>query len=419
MSRIYSDLRTCLLCQSSNLRTAVPLRDMSITTPNAIVPEAFADIHRRDMMAPIALMQCNACGHLQVSGSLNPEYLYRDYVYTTSLSVGLPDHFVTFARDIAERWIDAPNSFVVEFGSNDGSLLRAIQAHGARVLGVDPAVRIAAQATQNGVQTIGDFFGPDLAARIKHEHGPADAIIANNVVANIEDMLGVVEGVNALLGPDGVFVFETQYGADVIEHNLLDTIYHEHLSYFLVSPLRTFFDRHGLSLIHVHRNTSKGGSIRVTVQRKGGSRPIDPVVETLSQQERTGGYLDQSVYDAYGARLDALRGELRDLVTSIRAQGAELAGYGASIGSIALISQLDLGDGIDYLIDHDPQKQGGTLEVPGRSLPILGPEALEQRKPGAVIALAWRYADGIKARHADYVQGGGVFYRPVPTVAAV
>lgn len=419
MSPLYSDLTACLLCRSPDLRTAVPLRDMSITTPNAAVPMAFADAHRRDMTAPIALMQCNACGHLQVSGSLNPEYLYRDYVYTTSLSVGLPDHFVAFASDMAEHWIDAPNSFVVEFGSNDGSLLRAIQAHGARVLGVDPAVRIAAQATENGIETIGDFFGPPVAARIREAHGPADAIIANNVIANIEDMNGVIEGVKALLGPNGVFVFETQYGADVIEHNLLDTIYHEHLSYFLVAPLRTFFDQHGFSLIHVLRNRSKGGSIRVTVQRKGGPRPTDPVVDTLIAHERDGGFLDQPLYDAYGARLDALRQELGALVQSVRARGEGLAGYGASIGSIALISQLDLGDGIDYLIDHDPQKQGGTLEVPGRSLPILDPEALDQRKPGAVIVLAWRYADGIKARHADYVQAGGVFYRPVPTVAAV
>src|SRR5205807_9909269 len=116
---------------------------------------------------------------------------------------------------------------------------------------IDPARKIAQQATASGVRTLPTFFTEKLASDIRAKHGAADIMIANNTFANLDDLTDFAAAVHALLAPSGVFVFETSYGADVIQKVLIDTIYHEHLSYFMATPLDRYFARHGLQLIDI------------------------------------------------------------------------------------------------------------------------------------------------------------------------
>jgi SAM-dependent methyltransferase len=94
------------------------------------------------------------------------------------------------------------------------------------------------------------------------ERGQAAIIIASNTFANIDDLADVTVSIGRLLAPGGVFVFETSYGADVVERFLIGTVYHEHLSYFMVRPLLAFFRRYGSALFDVHHIWTKGGSLR-------------------------------------------------------------------------------------------------------------------------------------------------------------
>ena len=229
---LYRELERCLLCGGSDLINVVPLQSIPIATPNFAMPSE-PELARQALSGvPLDIFQCAGCGHLQVGQIGNPDLQYRDYVYTTSLSLGLPEHFKTYAAQVIDRHQPPTGSLIVEVGSNDGTLLRAFKERGYRVLGVDPARAIAEAATKAGIETIGDFFSEATACDIERRFGKAQVIIANNMIANVPDLQDYMRGIRALLAPDGVFVFETQYGADVIEHNLLDTVYHEHFPIF-------------------------------------------------------------------------------------------------------------------------------------------------------------------------------------------
>lgn len=416
MTSLICKRTTCRLCGGPDLKVAVPLAPVPIATPNIGVAGSHAQAIEATT-APLDLYQCGGCGHLQLLDVVDPGLQYGNYLYATSVSQGLAEHFAGTADDVMEQAAPPAGALVVEMGSNDGTLLGCFKDRGLSVLGIDPAKRIAEQASANGIETWAEFFTPGLARRIVAERGPAAVVLANNVFANIDDLDGVIAGVQELLAPDGVFVFETQNGADVIRHTLLDTIYHEHLSYFLIKPLAAFFAAREMDLIDVAVLSTKGGSMRVTVQRAGGPRSRSAAVaETIAAEERDGLY-DPATYAGFAAGIDALRQEMAALVGGIAAGGGTLAGYGTSVGTVTLLHQFDLASSIGFLVDDMPLKS--SLVGPGYALPILPPAALYEKKPDAVIVFAWRYAETIMGKHRAYVDGGGRFVVPLPRLSVV
>ncbi|MDE2331608.1 MAG: methyltransferase domain-containing protein, partial [Bradyrhizobium sp.] len=367
---------------------------------------------------PLDLFLCEDCGQLQILHVGNPEIQYRYYVYTTSISLGLREHFAKLADEVIARLHLEPNSFVVELGSNDGSLLGFFKERGMRVLGCDPAVEIAKKATANGIETIPDFFRDEIGTRIKKERGPANLVIANNIIANVDDMDTFVTGIRNVLAPNGVFVFETQYGVDVTEKNLLDTVYHEHLSYFNIKPLDTFFKRLKMQVIDVQNIWTKGGSIRVSVQLEGGPHKVSESVRRFIAEEERLGVDRPDYYRAFDKRIAAIATELNAIADRCHAEGRQVAGYGISVGTTTLLPQFKLTGKIDFLVDDDPTK-GNVLRGPGYDIPILPPQALYDRKPAVTIIFAWRYVDAIRAKHPNYFAEGGKFIVPLPDIGVV
>ena len=410
--RVRSD---CRLCHSRALDLAAPLGEMSVATPNFKIVGADRDAPVFRTPVPLELYHCRDCGHLQILHIGNPEIQYRDYVYTTSISLGLREHFKAAAAQIMKKRQLSPNAFIVEIGSNDGTLLRNFRDAGMRVLGIDPAVEIAGRATQEGIETLPEFFGEELAATIAAKYGPADVIIANNMIANVDDLDSYVRGVSRILAPNGVFIFETQYGVDVTENNLLDTIYHEHLSYFKVWPLTLFFKRLGMRLIDVENIPTKGGSIRVTVQSEAGGDPVDSSVESHLARETALGVDRPEYFRAFLDKIAANRRELHAIVDRCHANGKDVAGYGVSVGTLALLTQFDLTQKINFLSDDDTTK-GDMLSGPGYDIPIVSPKEFAARQAGITVVFAWRYTGPIAAKHPDYFAAGGKFVVPLPNV---
>ncbi|MDR3516844.1 MAG: class I SAM-dependent methyltransferase [Azospirillaceae bacterium] len=399
---------TCRLCGSSSVALAVPLAPIPAVTPNV----GQADEADLRVTVPLDLYLCRDCGHLQLFDIINPDVQYNNFRYTTSVSLGLGAHFDRLAEDVIEQ-LDAPQgALVVEIGSNDGSLLKAFQRRGLAVLGIDPARQIAEAASAAGVPTLATFFTAERAAEIRAEHGPADIILSNNTLANLDDLDDVVTGIRHLLKPAGVFIFETQYGADVIRHRLIDTIYHEHLSYFLVAPLQRFFSRHGLELIDVQPIVTKGGSIRCSVRRTGsGQVPSDRLVALIAE-ERAQGLNRLETYQAFTREIEGVATTLAGLLDQARATGARVAGYGASVGSLTLLHRFGLTGLLKAVADDNPLTE--ALVGPDYHIPVVSPGWIYANGIDQVLILAWRYSDPILARHQLFLDRGGKFIIPLP-----
>ena len=415
MAALITVRSTCRLCGSPRIVLSIPLAGVPIVSPNVGTETGEDDERLTRIVAPLDSYLCQDCGLLQLVHVVDPSLIYRNYLYRTSISLGLPKHFRELSEVVIARAKLKSNDLVVEFGSNDGTLLSCFREGGMRVQGVDPARDIAAQATGHGIPTTNDFFNNKVARNICDKAGKARVVIANNSMANIDNLTEIFEGIKTIMAEDGVFIFETQYALDVFENTLLDVIYHEHISTFSVRPVVRALTEHGLSVFDAERISTKGGSIRFWVQHTGGMQPASTRLEELMELEERAGLYDLAEHKKFGERVSQIKAQLHGLIGEARTSGRLVGAYGVSVGCAALIHQLELGDKLDVLFDDTPFKR--RLDGPGYDLPILGAEAVLECKPGLIIILAWRYAEPISRKHAKYLEQGGRFVVPLPNIS--
>lgn len=397
----------CRLCASTRLAEALDLGAVPVGDRYLLEQECQADTPH----FPLALHYCQSCGHLQLSGQVEPELLYGQYLYETGSSPGLDQHFSAYAHAAQTRCHLNPGAWVVDIGSNTGVLLRHFQALGLVVLGIEPAPGAAQIANVAGVPTRNAYFTQSVAEALVAERGSADLITANNVLANIDDLDAVFEAMKVLLAEEGAIVVESGYAVDTVGQFVIDNLYHEHISYFAIAPLHRFLRERGLRIFHADRVATKGGSLRIYICREGSQRPQQMEVAALEQLETELGYLDGSAVQAFAARSNTLKPLLQHRLTDL-ASTAKLVGYGASVGVTTLLYWLQAGAQFARLIDDNPIKQGRFS--PGFHLPVSPSTWLTEIRPDAVVNLAWRYRDRIRHKNQQYLEQGGRFQELLP-----
>jgi C-methyltransferase C-terminal domain/Putative zinc binding domain/Methyltransferase domain len=399
---------TCRSCGGGDLRTFLSLGDMPL--PDALLDPA--NLPEREPRYPLDVAFCPGCSLVQILEEVDPEELFVDnYLYFSSFSEGLLRHSREHAFQLVDERGLGSDSLVVEVASNDGYLLRNFVERGVAVLGIDPAPTQAEAAEAAGVRTLREFFGADLARRLAADGIRADVIVANNVMAHTPELNSFAEGLSILLAEDGVATIENTYVRDLIDHCEFDTIYHEHFCYFSCTAVDALMRRHGLRLNRVeHFPTLQGGTLRWWVSR---SDDVEESARSYLEAERREGLTAFGYYEQFGARVDAIRTELVELLRRRKAEGARIAAYGAAAKGSTLVNSAGIGpELVDFVVDRNVHKHG--LLMPGTRIPIRAPEALLEEQPDDVLLLAWNYRDEVLEQQAEYRRRGGRFIVPVP-----
>ncbi len=399
----------CRSCGDDDLK---PFLDLGSTPlSDALVPAERVD--QADPEYPLEVCFCPNCAMVQITETLPEDVLFPDdYPYFSSFSDALLRHSKRHADGlVASRGLDS-SSLVVELASNDGYLLKNFVEANVPVLGIDPAPAQVAEANRAGIRSRCAFFGHELAREIRDETGPADVIIANNVMAHIPDLNGFVAGMAHLLDDDGLITVENPWVHDLIEHGEFDTMYHEHIFYHSCTGVEALMNRHGLNINHVeHFPDLHGGTLRYHIGHHEGRTPE---AKDFFATEQTVGVDSFAYYDGFAHRVEAIRDELVALLTRLRDEGATVAAYGAAAKGSTLLNYARIDRSlVSFVVDRNTHKQG--MFMPGTHQPVLDPAALVEKAPEYVLLLAWNFAEEIIAQQADYVAAGGKFIRPIPT----
>lgn len=402
---------TC--CRSCGVAQLEPVIDLG-TQPlanNLLRPE---DLGKHEPAFPLQVSVCRACWLLQITHIVPPVAMFSDYIYFSSFS----DHMLRHAREASLRYIEEKrldgSSLVIEVASNDGYLLKNFVQAGVPCLGFEPAANIGEVARNIGVDTLCEFFGEQTASRLAGRRGAADLILANNVFAHAPDTNDFVAGLRALLKPDGWAVLEFPYGVEMIDNTEFDTIYHEHVFYFTLTPLVPLFARHGLEIFHVERLAIHGGSLRLFASHRG-AEPVRDSVRGLLAMEEERGVSSTSYYERFSECARRVKSELNTFLLEQKAAGKRVAAYGASAKGSTLLNFLgDSAKSLEFIADRSVYKHGKLS--PGTHVPIVPAVELAARAPDFALLLAWNFAEEIMRQQRDYLEKGGKFVIPLPSL---
>ena len=414
MKEPYYTSSTCRLCQSEKLECAVSL---------GLSPVSEKYVNRDELgepgvMVPLDLYFCSNCSHVQLVDVVEPEYLWSDYTFRTGDNPALIEHFSDYASRVHTFANLNETDLIIDVGSNDGTLLKSWQRKGFRnVLGVDPAIDIGAEANASGVETLIGFLNQAIAEKILEQHGRAKLITANNVYAHCDDLIGMTQAIRSVLDPDGLFTFEASYLLDIVEKDLIGTIFHEHLSYHSVISLQSFFLRQDMELVHVERGPEQGGSIVGYVQHRHGPWRETGAVQGLVDLERSRKLDQLKPLNAMEERLNDSKEKLQQIIRTVKKKGGKIAGFGAARAGTTLLSFFQIGSDLEFLMDDNTNKH--HKYSPGDRLEVLPTTSIYDRSPECVVILAWIHAENIISKHQQYLKRGGAFVRIFPRVEIV
>ncbi len=404
----------CRLCKSKQLASVLKLA--STPPANAFVSREKLNISQEKY--PLELFYCQDCYHVQLLEIVDPSELFGNYVYVSGTSPVFINHFFQYAKQIIEKYKPNRDSYVLDIGSNDGTLLKCFKDFGYQVIGVDPAKEISIKANNDGIFTVNDFFNLETSNNLKKQYGEASLITANNVFAHCDDLSGMTDAIYNLLSEKGLFVFEVSYLVDVFEKNLFDTIYHEHLSYHSVTPLIKFFRSKNMELIDVSRVETHGGSIRCVVKKSQNNLNIKDNVNDFVTLEKDLSFNEKDTFLKFSKKISDKKYELLALIKKIKANKKSIIGYGAPAKATTLMYEYGLNNDIlDFIVDDSSWKQ--NLFSPGLHIPIYSSSILETHKPDYILILAWNFADSIIKNNQEIIKSGSRFIIPLPTIEVI
>jgi predicted TPR repeat methyltransferase len=403
----YKTRTTCRGCGSINLQLLIDYGFMPLAG-GFMRPD---EVTTRNIAYPLRLARCTDCTLMQVLDTVPPEKIFSQYSYASSTTHTLIDHFAEMAQEIVDTFA-AQGKLVVEFGCNDGILIRPLRQAGAVAVGVDPS-DVALRASQDqDWPLIQDYFNETVAAQVKEKYGPASIVVGNNVFAHVDDIHAIVCGVTALLEDEGVYIFEVHYQGDLINTVQFDTVYHEHICYYSLTALIKLLSQHDMKVIDVQHISIHAGSIRVIVARESSTRPISQRVTEMLESEKK---LD---IDRFVRQVHARRTSIQKLIGDLHKAGRRVVAYGAAGRMTIMLNYCNLGaDLIEYVLDMSPLRHGKI--VPGILIPIVPPQIFHEALPDYAIMTAWNYEPEIVAKEQKFLKWGGRFIIPLPDVRIV
>ncbi|SHN82300.1 class I SAM-dependent methyltransferase [Bradyrhizobium erythrophlei] len=376
----------CQVCGHDALEIALSLGYM----PPVNQMVSIGQTQRQQPWFPTDMLLCPKCELVQLGLAVDPIIIFPpEYPYTSGTTRILRDNFADLYAESSKMLRLGKDDFIVDIGSNDGTLISNFQKGGHRILGIEPT-DVAKIANERGVPTIQRYFSREVGGEVRGKYGPAKVVTAANCFAHIEDVHEIIGGILEMLAPDGVFISESHYLVGLLDDLQYDTVYHEHLRYYSVGSLAYLLSLHGLEVFHVQKIPTHGGSIRVYAARRG-TRPVQDSVKRMLDAEPHGDAMRQRLRTF---RYDVMMSKLRlyEMISGIKENGGRICGISAPSRASTLINYVGLdAEIIDYVVEIEGSLKIGKY-MPGTLIPVVEESRMFDNQPECAIIFSWHIA---------------------------
>jgi 2-polyprenyl-3-methyl-5-hydroxy-6-metoxy-1,4-benzoquinol methylase len=372
------EIKKCLACDHDDLKMVLDLNNQPLANSYKNSKDAVEDSF------PLAIKVCQNCHHVQLTHIVNPDLIYKNYLYVSGTTKTYVDYMDWYAKFCIEKLGHVPSS-VLDIGCNDGSQLDKFKALNVDTYGVDPAENLYETSSKNHKVTCGYFDD-----KYDRSH---DIITIQNAFAHNPNPLELLKNCKNNLEIDGLLFIQTSQ-ADMILNNEFDTIYHEHISYYNIKSMMLLCNRAGLNLIDVVKTPIHGTSYIFIISA---DRSAPSTIKNLVEMETAAGLYTNFTYTKYTSNCIEKVANFADRVDYWRAQGYKIVGYGAPAKGNTFLNFARIP--LDIIIDDNKLKQG--LFTPGSSIEIVGSEILgtyTEDDKVLFIPLAWNFFKEIKQR---------------------
>jgi SAM-dependent methyltransferase len=374
---MYKDVTECRCCGSSELYTYLDLGDQPLAN----------SYHKGEELDrfPLKVNLCKVCFHSQLGIVVEPSLMFKNYLYVSGTTHTFRDHCKALAEDAVTR-LQTLHPRVLDIACNDGTLLGYFRELGCEVQGIDPAENLREITKEKDIPVEVGYWGSGMAAKV---NGPFDIITGTNVFAHVDNVGTFLDECVEVLSDEGMIILEFPYCDELIAKCEFDTIYHEHLSYFLVHSMSALAFRKELTIFDVVQTPIHGGSIRFFLAK--GNENCDKV-QSLIGNEYVKGLLDTDTYHCFGEKVERSKADTLQLLQRLRSEGYKIVAFGASAKGNTMLNYFELD--LDYIVDDNEMKWGYL--TPGRDIPICSPEEMRKESGNlAVVILSWNFAKEI------------------------
>ena len=376
----------CRLCGGKDLKTILELGEQP---PANSLRKNVSDTLEN---VPLTICCCAKCTTIQLTETIDPEYMFSNYIWVTGTSKGAREYSQVFANRILSKLKNSDDLFIVEIASNDGTFLHRFKESGHRVLGIDPAKNLAESAEKNGIPTVADFFGLNVAKQVTDTHGQADIVIARNVIPHVPDPNDVVAGMANCLKENGVGAIEFHWIDKILSELHYDSIYHEHFFYHSLHSINELLLMHGLSLFDVAESPISGGSLVAFFSKE--KRDITKKLKEKLSWESEHGIASIEAWEEFAKKSFQHRKALKSMIEAESLANKKIIGYGASARSSTLLNFCGINHNHFICVaDQNPLKH--NRYTPGTDIPIISPDEALKESPDTIVILAWNFKDEI------------------------
>ncbi len=394
----------CRCCQSSQLFPYLYLGKQPLAN----------SYHRGEKLPtyPLEVMVCRDCFHSQLSIVIDPDTMFRNYLYVSGTTATFRNHTKELAKDAVSRF-KKKNLRVLDIACNDGTQLEYFRELGCTIMGVDPAENLRPITEKKNIPVIVEYWTRKVAKELNNKF---DIMTGTNVFAHVNDVEEFLHACKIALSPSGLVILEFPYADNMIAHNEFDTVYHEHLSYFLVHSFRALIERMKMHIVNVLQTPIHGGSIRFFL--KDGIDKHHKKIHQLVSREKEKGLLNIKTYEAFSERVKKNKRQMKKLIQDLQNQRKKIIGYGASAKGNTMLNYFKIK--LSYIVDDNPLKH--RYKTPGRNIPIYPTEKIKSEKEELyIVILSWNFFNEIKEKIISLREGNAKDYciLYVPDIALV